>query len=98
MGQWLVAGLSAAVQSCAERIETEAAKLQADLDLRATEQGLSELRSSISTVTEHLEALSSKEEQDVQHLNSRLAAQVASTEELRSALPLNTVHSCCSSW
>lgn len=81
--QWFLAGLSAAVQTCTERIEAEVAKLQVDVDLRATEEGASELRRSIVLITEQLQALTSQEEQGMQDLNSKLAAQTTSTEELR---------------
>jgi septal ring factor EnvC (AmiA/AmiB activator) len=78
-----VAGLSAAVDSCIERIEAEVGKLQAELELYATEAGATELRKSISVLTEQLQALTSQEEQDMQDINSKLAAQVTLTEQLR---------------
>lgn len=59
------------------------AKLQAAVDLCATEEGAAELQSSLALLTEQLQALTSQEEQNVQELNSKLAAQIMSTEELR---------------
>ena len=81
--QRILAGLSTAVQKCTDRIEGEVAKLQAEVDLLATEEGASELRSALALLTEQLQALKSQEEYNTQELNNKLAAQITSTEELR---------------
>ena len=71
------------MQSCTDRIEGEVAKLQAQVDLCASEEGALELRGSLALITEQLQALKSQEEYNTQELNNKLAAQITSTEELR---------------
>lgn len=76
-------GLTAKFEKCTDRIETEVAKLQTELNLCAKEEGLLQMQGSVSRIDERLQDLSSQQEQDVQDLHTKIDALSTSTENLR---------------